>query len=74
MDPLARAGAPRLTQNCANALVSLRATKGDATARLEYGLGMTNNIYAIRRKFSGINTPDFVRLYSVAAWCETILN
>ena len=63
IDPLAGGGAPRLTQNCANGVVSLNATNGDASATLEYVLGMTNNIYAIRGKFAGINTPVFVRLY-----------
>jgi hypothetical protein len=63
MDPLAGGGAPRLTQNCANGVVSLKVTKGDARASLEYVLGMTNNIYAIRGKFAGINTPVFIRLY-----------
>jgi hypothetical protein len=63
MDPLAGAAAPVLTQSCANGVVRLQAAKGGAKADLEYVLGMTNNIYAIRGNFVGINTPVFVRLY-----------
>ncbi len=63
MDPLAGASTPRLTQSCANGVVTLQMTNGDAKASLQYVLGMTNNIYAIRGRFAGINTPVFVRLY-----------
>jgi len=38
-------------------------TKGNAKANLEYVLGMTSNIYAIRGNLQGITSPVFVRLY-----------
>ena len=37
--------------------------KGDAKASLEYVLGMTSNIYAIRGDFAGIASPVWLRLY-----------
>jgi Glycosyl hydrolase family 95 catalytic domain len=63
MDPLAGATAPRVTQSCATGLVKLQVAKDAAKASLEYVLGMTSNIYAIRGDFAGINTPVWLRLY-----------
>ncbi len=63
MDPLAGAAAPDATQSCANGVTRLQVTKGDAKASLEYVLGMTSNLYAVRGKFSGIHTPLWLRLY-----------
>jgi hypothetical protein len=63
LDPLAGAEAPRLTQSCTNGVVSLQVTKGDAKARLEYVLGMTSNIYAIRGDLAGVGSPVWLRLY-----------
>ena len=63
MDPLAGAEAPTITQSCANGIVKLEETKGNATANLQYVLGMTSNLYAVRGEFSGINTPIWLRLY-----------
>ena len=63
IDPLSGAIAPQVTQNCANGVVKLPAAKDGAKASLEYVLGMTSNIYAIRGDFAGINTPIWLRLY-----------
>jgi hypothetical protein len=63
IDPLAGATAPRVTQSCANGVTSLQITNGDAKASIEYVLGMTNDIYAIRGNFGGIKTPIWLRLY-----------
>ena len=43
--------------------MKLEVTKGDAKASLQYVLGMTSNLYAIRGEFSGIDTPIWLRLY-----------
>jgi hypothetical protein len=63
MDPLAGADAPRAMQSCANGLVKLEETMGNASASLQYILGMTSNLYAIRGEFSGIDSPIWLRLY-----------
>jgi hypothetical protein len=63
MDAFAGATAPEATQSCANGVVTLELTKGEAKARLQYVLGMTNDIYAIRGEFEGISTPVWLRLY-----------
>ena len=63
IDPLAGAPAPRVTQSCANGVTSLQITNGEAQASIEYVLGMTNDIYAIRGNFAGIKTPVWLRLY-----------
>ncbi|HET7085605.1 MAG TPA: hypothetical protein VFI23_12590 [Rhizomicrobium sp.] len=62
MDELEGAAAPHLTQNCADGVVRLEIAKGPAQARLEYVLGMTSDIYAIRGRFQGIAAP-WLRLY-----------
>jgi len=63
MDSFAGATAPEATQSCANGVVKLEQTKGDAKASLQYVLGMTNDLYAIRGEFSGTTTPVWLRLY-----------
>jgi hypothetical protein len=63
MDPMAGAGAPKVTQSCANGVAKLQPAKDSAKANLEYVLGMTNNVYAIRGSFAGIDTPVWLRLY-----------
>ncbi|MGC1460794.1 MAG: hypothetical protein WA802_01250 [Terracidiphilus sp.] len=63
MDRLAEAAAPKAAQSCANGVVKLQVAKDSARAGLEYVLGMTNNIYAIRGNFSGIDVPIWLRLY-----------
>ena len=63
IDALKGAQTPRLTQSCANGVVSFQVTNGEAAARLQYVLGMTNNIYAIRGDLSGISSPVTLRLY-----------
>jgi hypothetical protein len=63
MDALAGAAAPKITQSCATGVVALTETKGSAKAALQYVLGMTSNLYAIRGEFSGIDTPVWLRLY-----------
>ena len=63
IDPLAGATAPQVTQSCANGVVKMQIAKDNATASLEYVLGMTNNTYAIRGNFTGISTPIWLRLY-----------
>ncbi|HUD84703.1 MAG TPA: hypothetical protein VMQ67_14425, partial [Candidatus Saccharimonadales bacterium] len=63
IDPLAGASAPVVTQSCANGVTTLQVTNGDAKASLEYVLAMTNDLYAIRGNFAGINMPVWLRLY-----------
>ena len=63
LDPLAGTSAPRLTQSCANGATRLQVTNGNATASLEYVLGMTQDTYAIRGALTGISTPIWLRLY-----------
>ncbi len=63
IDALAGAQAPSLTHNCGNGLVRLRAANGDAKVSLDYVLGMTSDIYAIRGDLSGVNWPVSLRLY-----------
>jgi len=63
MDEMAGAEAPTITQRCANGVVSLVETRGNATANLQYVLGMRSNLYAIRGSFSGMDTPIRLRLY-----------
>ncbi len=63
IDPMAGANATQVTQSCANGVTSLQLEKDGAKAKLDYVLGMTSNVYAIRGDLSGINSPVFVRLY-----------
>jgi hypothetical protein len=63
IDDLAGAKAPTLTQSCASGLVKLEAAEGDAKASLQYVLGMTSNVYAIRGDFAGLKKSVFLRLY-----------
>ncbi len=63
MAPLAGATPPTVTQSCADGVVKLEESKGDAKASLQYVLGMTSNLYAVRGEFSGITTPIWLRLY-----------
>jgi hypothetical protein len=63
MDPLAGATAPPVTQSCANGVVKTEVVNDKAKASLEYVLGMTNNIYAIRGKIAGISAPIWLRLH-----------
>jgi len=63
MDAFAAAAAPEATQSCANGIVTLEQTNGAARASLQYVLGMTNDLYAIRGECSGITTPVWLRLY-----------
>ncbi|MGE5612202.1 MAG: glycosyl hydrolase family 95 catalytic domain-containing protein [Bacillota bacterium] len=63
IDAMAGASAPRIMQSCANGVVSLQVAKGDARASLEYVLGMTSNVFAIRGDLAGIDTPVWLRLY-----------
>jgi hypothetical protein len=63
MEPFVGAKAPTVTQHCANGIVELEVTKGNNKASLQYILGMTSNLYAIRGKFSGMNEPIWLRLY-----------
>lgn len=63
IDALAGATAPQMTQSCATGVVNLQAAKGNAKADVDYVLGMTSNVYAIRGSFSGIDTPLWLRLY-----------
>jgi len=63
IDALAGAAAPKLTQNCASGVVKLQAAKDNTKVSVDYVLGMTSNIYAIRGRFAGIDTPIWLRLY-----------
>lgn len=63
MDPLVGAAAPEAIQSCANGLVKLEVIKEGARASLQYVLGMTSNLYAVRGEFSGIDSPIWLRLY-----------
>lgn len=62
-DALAGADASLVTQSCANGVVKLQVEKDGAKASLQYVLGMTINIYAIRGQFEGIREPVWLRLY-----------
>ncbi len=63
IDALAGTATPAITQNCADGLVTLEAAKGDAKAKLQYILGMTSDMYAIRGDLAGITAPVTLRLY-----------
>jgi len=63
IDPLAGAPAPKLTQSCASGVVKVRAANGNAKVNVDYVLGMTSNIYAIRGQFESIDSPVWLRLY-----------
>jgi hypothetical protein len=63
LDPLAGASTPRLTQSCANGVTRLQVTNGNATASLQYVLGMTRDTYAIRGALTGTSAPVWLRLY-----------
>lgn len=63
IDQLAGAESPKVVQNCASGVTSIEITKGNSKADLQYVLGMTSNIYAIRGNLQGIKSPVFVRLY-----------
>jgi hypothetical protein len=63
MDALAGAESPVVKQSCSNGLVTLTVAKDGASANLEYILGMTSNIYAIRANFSGMNAPVWLRVF-----------
>jgi hypothetical protein len=63
IDQLTGAEPPKVSQNCANGVTSMQITKGNAKANLEYVLGMTSNIYAVRGNLKGIKSPVFIRLY-----------
>lgn len=63
IEQLAGAESSSIKQSCANGVTSLTIKKGNAEANLEYILGMTSNIYAIRGDLHGINSPVFLRLY-----------
>ena len=63
IDDLKGAGAPLVSQSCANGVTSLQITNGNKTAKLEYVLGITDNVYAIRGDLAGITSPVSLRLY-----------
>lgn len=63
IDALAGAAAPRVVQSCANGVVNLHVARGGAQASVDYVLGMTSNVYAIRGSLTGIDTPVWLRLY-----------
>jgi len=63
IDQLTGAEAPKVSQNCANGVTNMEITKGNAKANLEFVLGMTSNIYAIRGNLQGIKSPVSIRLY-----------
>ena len=63
IDALSGAKAPAVTESCANGLVTVKAQKDDAKLELQYVLGMTSNIYAIRGQFQGTDAPIWMRLY-----------
>jgi hypothetical protein len=51
------------SQSCANGLVTISETNGDAQATLQYVLGMNNDTYAIRGHFTSLSAPVWLRLY-----------
>lgn len=63
IDALAGASAPLVSQSCANGVVTLEITNENKTAKLEYVLAMTGNVYAIRGALAGIASPISLRLY-----------
>jgi hypothetical protein len=62
-EALAGASAPQVLQSCATGVTSLHAAKGNAKADIDFALGITSNVYAIRTNFSGIDTEVRLRLY-----------
>jgi len=63
IDAFAGAPAPHLSQSCATGVVSLDIVKDTANAHVEYVLGMTSDIYAIRGQVSGVESPVSLHLY-----------
>ncbi len=63
MSDFSGADASPLEQSCANAVVNLTLHKDGRTARIELGLGMTSNVYALRAQLTGTTRPVTLRLY-----------
>lgn len=63
MEDFRGAAEPELRQGCADGVVDLTLSKGAARARVEYALGMTSNLYAIRGEVAGLRHPVTLRLY-----------
>ena len=63
IDQMKGAALPQISQSCANGLVDMTMEKQGARAKLQYVLGMTSNIYAIRGKLTGIKDPVWLRLF-----------
>lgn len=63
IDDLENAPLPEIKQCCANGLVEMTVKKQNTEAYIQYVLGMTSNIYAIKGKVSGTDKPIWLRLY-----------
>ncbi|MBV5314488.1 MAG: hypothetical protein JZU47_14400 [Prolixibacteraceae bacterium] len=63
IDQLEGAQLPEIKQCCANGLTELELKNQGTSAKLQYVLGMTSNMYAIKGQLSGINKPIWLRLY-----------
>ncbi|MBN2815004.1 MAG: hypothetical protein JXQ80_13055 [Bacteroidales bacterium] len=63
IDQMKGAVPPEITQSCANGLVEMTLEKQGAKADLQYVLGMSSNIYAIRGKLHGIKEQVWLRLF-----------
>lgn len=63
LDDFAGAEPPELRQSCASGVVTTDLSRGPARAHLEWVLGMTSNLYAVRGVVSGGKSPVSLRLY-----------
>jgi hypothetical protein len=62
-ESLAGAAQPEISQCLDSGLLKFSIQKESAKAELEYILSMKNNVYAIKGKWEGVNTPVSLRLY-----------
>jgi hypothetical protein len=63
IDQLEGAELLEIKQCCANGLTELELINQGAKAKLQYVLGMTSNMYAIKGQLSGIDQKVWLRLY-----------
>ena len=63
IDQMKGAQLPEIKQCCANGLTELELFNEGANAKLQYVLGMTSNMYAVRGRLSGIDKNVWLRLY-----------
>lgn len=63
LDEMAGAESPELTQSCADGVVKFEIAKDAKHAAFECVLSMTQNVYAIRGVFHGLDAPVWLRLF-----------